>query len=275
MNVKTILREYDFKPKKRWGQSFLVSEKIRDKIIELSAIKPEDIVLEIGPGLGILTGELIRCAKKVIAVEKDERLCQILRDLFGSHPNLKIICNDILKLNLSDLMFPDKKLKVVANLPYYITSPVIFHLFRAGNFIDSILLTVQKEVGQRLLARPGTRDYSAISVNVRFYSQPSSYGVIKKDAFYPRPRVDGSIIKLNLFKRPVIDVDKQEKFLRLVREAFAEKRKTILNSLTDSRYFGLTKKQWLDIFRKSQLDPARRAETFRLEEFTRLFNNLG
>ena len=274
MNIKPILHRYDFRPKKRWGQNFLINDRIRDKIIGILAIRPADSVLEIGPGLGILTGQLTKYAKNVIAVEKDKRLCEILKDLLGEHSNLRIVCDDILMLDLTRLISHNKKLKVIGNLPYYITSPIIFHLFKAREIIDTILITVQKEVGRRLLAKPGIKDYSALSVNVRFYSEPSLHGIIKKDAFFPRPKVDSSIIKLKLFEHPPVRVDNKEKFFELVRASFGKRRKMILNSLIGSEHFSFKKEEWLGVFKKSQLDPTRRAETFHLEEFARLFNNI-
>ena len=274
MNIKPILRKYDFRPRKRWGQNFLVNDKIRDKIIGFAGIKPVDSVLEIGPGLGMLTEKIARQAKEVIAIEKDKKLCRILKDLLGDHSNLRIICGDILKIDLFSLAGGNEKLKVIGSLPYYITSPIIFHLLNARKIIDVVLITVQKEVGRRLLAGPDTKDYASISLNIRCYSEPSLKGVIRKDAFFPRPKVDSSIIRLKMLEEPAIRVDDQQEFFKLVRASFSKRRKTILNSLAGSGSFNLTKQEWSDVFKRSRLDPLRRAESLNLEEFAGLFNNL-
>ncbi|MEA3328329.1 MAG: 16S rRNA (adenine(1518)-N(6)/adenine(1519)-N(6))-dimethyltransferase RsmA [Candidatus Omnitrophota bacterium] len=274
MNIKPILRKYDFRPRKRWGQNFLINDKVRDKMIGFAGIKPADSVLEIGPGLGMLTEKIARQAKEVIAVEKDKKLCRILKDLLGNYSNLRIICNDILKIDLFSLVRGNKKLKVIGSLPYYITSPIIFRLLNAGKIIDVVLITVQKEVGRRLLAGPDTKDYASISLNIRYYSEPSLQSVIKKDAFFPRPKVDSSIIRLKMLKQPAVRVNDEQEFFRLVRASFNKRRKTILNSLAGSKCFNLTKQEWSDVFKKSRLDPLRRAESLKLEEFAGLFNNL-
>ncbi len=271
MKVKQILRQYDFRPKKRWGQNFLINQKIKDKIIKAAEIVPGDTVIEIGPGLGILTRDLSRNSQRVIAVERDERMCRILDELLAGVKNLQIVCQDILKTDLSDLT-GCRRIKVVGNLPYYITTPIFFHLLKFRKIIELILITVQKEVGSRLLAGPGSRDYSSLSVAVRFYCQPFLVGVIRKSAFYPRPRVDSSIIKLKVLREPSALVKDEERFFKLVRTSFGKRRKTVLNALTGSDYFGLNKKEWMVIFEKAGLDSGRRAETFSVDEYAVLSN---
>ncbi len=282
MNAKQILRQYDFRPKKSWGQNFLISNKAKDKIVAAAEIGPDDTVIEIGPGLGVLTESLVKCSRKVIAIERDERLCRILKEVLAGVENLQIVCRDILKIDLPDLVDcrsinPVREsisngVKVVGNLPYYITTPIIFHLLKFRKIIDVILITVQKEVGSRILAVPGSRDYSSLSIAMRFYCQPILVGVIKKVSFYPRPKVDSSIIKMKVLKQPSAGVNDEEKFFKLVRASFNKRRKTVLNALAGSDYFGLNKKEWLVIFEKAGLDPGRRAETFSVDEYAELSN---
>ena len=282
MKAKQILRQHDFRPKKSWGQNFLISDKARDKIIEAAEIAPADTLIEIGPGLGVLTGSLVKCSRNVIAIERDERLCRILKELLAGVKNLQIVCRDILKIDLPDLTRcrsinsakepVSNRVKVVGNLPYYITTPIIFHLLKFRKIIDLILITVQKEVGRRILAVPGTRDYSSLSVAIKFYCQPELVGIIKKGSFYPRPKVDSSIIKMNVLNQPSAGVNDEEKFFKLVRTSFNKRRKTVLNALAGLDYFGMNKNEWLVIFEKAGLDPGRRAETFSVAEYAKLSN---
>lgn len=271
MKAKQMLRQYNLRPKKSWGQNFLISDKAKDKIIKAAEINPTDTVIEIGPGLGVLTESLVKCSRKVIAIERDERLCRILKEVLAGVKNLQIVCQDILKIDLPDLV-DCRSIKVVGNLPYYITTPIIFHLLKFRKIIDVILITVQKEVGRRVLAVPGSRDYSSLSVAIRFYCQPILVGAIKKGSFYPRPKVDSSIIKMKVLKQPSAGVKDEEKFFKLVRTSFNKRRKIVLNALAGSDYFGLNKKEWLVIFEKAGLNPGRRAETFSVAEYAKLSN---
>ncbi len=269
MKVKQILREYNFRPKRRLGQNFLIDEGTAARIVELAKIEQGDVVVELGPGLGILTRPLLERAKRVIAIEKDSALCDILRKLLAAYDGLQVICGDILKVNFQDFA-EGGKVKVVGNLPFYITSPLIFYLLEQRKAIDSILITLQKEVAERILAQPGTRDYGAISIGVRYYTKTSYEGTIKEAQFWPRPKVDAGIISLKVLDTPSIRVKDEELFFKVVRSSFEKRRKMILNSLEQARSLGLKKDALLKAFQDAGIDYRRRPEEFSIEEFARI-----
>lgn len=274
MKVKQILREHGFRPKKRLGQNFLIDEGLAERIVDFAGVSRDDVVVEVGPGLGILTRPLLERAGEVIAVELDRALCDILAKIFSGYGNLKVICEDILKVDIKSLV-KDGKLKVVGNLPYYITSPLIFHLLEQRRAIDSILITLQKEVAERILTSPGTKDYGAISVGVRFYTRPSRMGTISRAQFWPRPKVDAGIIRLEVLDSPSVPVRDEELFFGVVRASFGERRKMVLNSLSSARTLGVKKGSLKKAFLDTGIDFRRRPEELSIEEFARISDLVG
>lgn len=274
MKVKQILREHGFRPKKRLGQNFLINEAAAQRIVDFARISRDDVVVEIGPGLGILTRPLLERAREVIAVEIDERLCDILGKNFPGYGNLKVVCEDILKVGIQSLV-KDGKVKIVGNLPYYITSPLIFHLLEQRRAIDSILITLQKEVAERILASPGTKDCGAISVGVRFYTRPSHVGTISRAQFWPRPKVDAGVIKLEVLDSPSVPVGDEELFFKVVRASFGKRRKMILNSLSKAKTLGLKKDLLMKAFLDAEIDFRKRPEELSIEKFARISDLVG
>jgi len=259
--VKSILREYDIHPSKRLGQNFLIDQNIKDKIINAIQLDNESIVMEIGPGLGTLTEDLYKKAKMVIAIEKDKRLYDFLRN--SGKPDL--INDDILKYEFTDVA---SKLTVVGNLPYSISSPIFNKLINNRNYIRSAYVTVQAEFGQRVVALPGTKDYASLSCYVQFYGYPKVLFKIPKGAFYPVPEVDSCFLKIDFEKNIDPSID-QALLFKIIRSSFEKRRKTVLNSLTSSGVFA-SKEEALMCLKKAGISHDRRPETISLHEFSLL-----
>ncbi|MFC1667243.1 16S rRNA (adenine(1518)-N(6)/adenine(1519)-N(6))-dimethyltransferase RsmA [Candidatus Omnitrophota bacterium] len=266
--VKTILRKYDIRPNKRLGQNFLIDQNIQKKIIDALELQGSDTVLEIGPGLGALTKELCKRAKKVIAIEKDRRLYDFfLKE--GAYNNLELVRGDIL-----DYDFPgvaanrDTKIKVVGNLPYCISSPALVKFLENREYIDSIFVALQKEFAERVVAREGSKIYGAISCFVRFYAEPDFLFTIKKKAFYPTPQVDSSFLRIRIRDRGLYLTD-EEKLFKIIKAGFGKRRKTILNSLYSSDV-STSKEDIVKKLKIAGISHTRRAETISLGEFVRL-----
>lgn len=221
------------KPRKRLGQNFLIDKNIQEKIVNSCNLQESDVVLEIGPGRGELTRLLLAKAKKVFAVEIDKELCGLLSSKFSSSSNFELINQDILKISLVDLRGLQGlgKLKVIANIPYYISTPIIAHLLRYKESIEAIYISLQKELAKRLTALPGNKDYGAFSCFVQFYSQPKILFPIKNSSFWPKPKVDSSFVELKILSAPKVKVKDEESFFKIVRLAFSQRRKVLKNSL--------------------------------------------
>jgi len=294
--TKEFLRKHGIRIKKRLGQNFLIDEGILNKIVEVANLSKDDIVIEIGPGMGTLTKKLARKAQKVLAIEIDENLAKLLQETFRSYPNVEIIQADILKINLKKLVtrlpgYPvtqfktgkpanrqtgkqANKVKVVANLPYYITTPIIIHLLKAREILSDIVLMVQKEVGRRMVAKPRTKDYGALSILVQYYTKPQIAIKVPRSAFLPEPEVDSCVVNLEVLEKPAVKVKDEELFFKVVRASFEQRRKALKNALSRTRDLKLTKKKILSILEKADIKPLRRGETLSLEEFARLSNLL-
>ena len=268
--VKEILGKYNFKFSKSLGQNFLIDGNIVRSIVEKAKITKDDYVLEIGPGIGTLTEELAIKAKKVIGVEIDRKLLPILDESLDKYDNVEIIHGDILDIDINKLIeekFDNKKIKIVANLPYYITTPIIGKLIEDDLNIESIVVMVQKEVADRMACPPGSKLYGSLSVFIDFYTRAEIILKVPKTVFMPQPKIDSAIIKLSL-KDQLPDIDK-EKFFQVVKAAFSKRRKTVLNSL--STYgFDIEKEIIKEALKQANIDPIRRAETLSTEEFLKI-----
>lgn len=286
-SIRDLIRIYNLDPKKSLGQNFLVDEQHLDRVVAAADLTADDTVLEIGPGLGALTRRLAAKAGRVIAVELDDRLITVLRAQFATQPHVSIVHGDILKLNPVDLLAeaaivnraqgaPAKienvrpeslqSYKVVANLPYYITSAVIRHLLEASVSPRLAVLMVQKEVAERICATPG--DMSILAVSVQFYAQPHIVHQVPATAFYPRPKVDSAVLRLDVFPQPVVTAVAPEIFFRVVRAGFSQKRKQLLNTLSAGLH--LSKDEATAALDRAGIDPKRRAETLSLAEWGQL-----
>ena len=236
--TKYLMKQYGITANKSLGQNFLVDDNIVDSIITSANVTKQDLVIEIGPGLGTLTNKLLEQAGKVIAIELDERMIKILNDRFYLYNNFKLINEDVLKIDLSEIIgedLKDRKIKIVANLPYYITTPIIMKLLEEEirKYTESITVMVQKEVADRITALPGTRDSGAITYSVYYYSEPEQVEFVPKESFIPSPEVDSEVIKLNIRDMPVVEVNDEKMFFNIIKASFMQRRKTLLNGLVN------------------------------------------
>ena len=271
--LKSALKRYNISPKKYLGQNFLVDEVVVDRMIRACRFTKNDWVMEIGAGLGVLTRRLARGVKNVLAVEKDRNVCVALRDMVKGYDNVNIICDDFLELDIEKTLIEvPEKIKVIGNLPYYITSPIIEKLITSRLNFESMYITVQKEVAERICAGPGGKDYGSLSVFVQFYTKPRILLSIGRDCFYPEPEVDSSFVELMVLQRPSVDVSDADKFFAVVRAGFGQRRKTLLNSLLSSEAITLDKNALAELLKKIDIDPGIRAERLSLEEFARISN---
>lgn len=277
-NTIEILKKYDFMFQKRFGQNFLIDTHVLEKIIKSAEITKEDLVLEIGPGIGTMTQYLCENAREVIAVEIDKNLIPILtNDTLAEYDNVTIINEDILKLDLNALVQErngGKRIKVVANLPYYITTPIIMGLFESHVPLQNITVMVQKEVADRMQAGPGSKDYGALSLAVQYYATPYIAANVPQNCFMPRPNVGSAVIRLTLHEEPPVQV-KDEKFMfALIRASFNQRRKTLVNGLTNAAELNLSKEQVQAALEQMGLSATIRGEALTLEQFAELANLL-
>jgi 16S rRNA (adenine1518-N6/adenine1519-N6)-dimethyltransferase len=256
-----------FKPKKRLGQNFLFDKNVQRKIIQSLELKLSDIVLEIGAGRGELTGLIAERVARICALEIDPTLCEILKNVSSHHSKIEIVNQDILQFNLKKHFRGLKNtIKIVGNIPYYISSPIIEHLLKFKNTIGTIFLTVQKEFAKRMVASPGSKEYACLSCFVQYYTEPKIMFSIKKTCFFPAPKVDSCLVRLKVFSKPKFKPENEKLFFRIIRLAFNKRRKTLRNSLR-----GTIPKQDLELFLKSHgIDTNARPEDLRLEDFENL-----
>lgn len=272
-NTLQILEKYNFNFQKKFGQNFLIDTHVLEGIIEGAEITKDDCVLEIGPGIGTMTQYLCEAAKFVIAVEIDKNLIPILGETLSSYDNKLVINEDVLKVDINDLCqkYNDgKPIKVVANLPYYITTPIIMGLFESHVPLESITVMVQKEVADRMQVGPGTKDYGALSLAVQYYSVPKVLMVVSANCFIPRPNVDSSVIRLTAHKENPVKVKDEAFMFTLIRASFNQRRKTIVNGLTNAGINGVTKESVLEALDKMGLPATIRGEALTLSQFAEL-----
>ena len=269
LNAEALLKRYHLHAHKGLGQNFLQDSMALEEIVSAAEIQPTDIVLEIGPGLGSLTRYLAVTAREVIAVELDENLIPPLKAVLSPYQNVQIIRGDILKLTPNDLIAESKYL-VVANIPYYITSAVIRHLLESEAKPRRIVLTIQKEVAQRICAKPG--DMSLLALSVQVYGKPRIAAHIPAEAFFPAPKVDSAVLVIDIYSSPLINEELLESFFKLVKAGFSQKRKTLRNSLSSSLH--ISPSHAAEFLTHANIDPQRRAETLSIEEWERLAKNI-
>lgn len=273
-----IIKKYDFAFQKKYGQNFLIDAHVLEKIIAAAQIGPDDFVLEIGPGIGTLTQYLAESAREVAAVEIDAHLIPILEDTLQDYNNITIINKDILKVDILELVKKKnggKPIKVVANLPYYITTPIIMGLFESNVPIDNITVMVQKEVAERMQVGPGTKDYGALSLAVQYYAEPYLAANVPPNCFIPRPKVGSAVIRLTKYEKPPVKVRDEKFMFQLIRASFNQRRKTLQNGLSNSLELNLKKAQIAEALEKMGLPPAVRGEKLTLEQFARLSDLLS
>ncbi len=275
-NTIDILQKYNFVFQKKYGQNFLIDTHVLEKIISASGITKDDMILEIGPGIGTMTQYLCESARKVIAVEIDKALIPILEnDTLAQYDNVRVINEDILKLDINKLVEEEndgKPIKVVANLPYYITTPIIMGLFESHVPIESITIMVQKEVADRMQVGPGTKDYGALSLAVQYYAKPEIIANVPPNCFMPRPNVGSAVIKLTRYEKSPVDVKDEKLMFKLIRAAFNQRRKTLKNSLSNSSELNFSKEAINEAIDKLSISSTIRGEALTLSQFAELAN---
>lgn len=274
-NTIEILQKYNFNFQKKFGQNFLIDEHVLDKIIRAAEITKDDYVLEIGPGIGTMTQYLACAAREVTAVEIDRALIPILEDTLKEYDNVSIINEDILKVDIAALAKEKnggRPIKVVANLPYYITTPIIMDLFESHVPLESITVMVQKEVADRMQVGPGTKDYGALSLAVQYYAEPYIVANVPPNCFMPRPAVGSAVIRLTRHQKPPVEVMDEKLMFRLIRASFNQRRKTLANGLKNSGELNLSKEVITAAIEKLGKGSSVRGEALDLEEFARLTN---
>lgn len=273
-----IMKKYHIKANKNLGQNFLIDEQVIEKIVNASEITKEDCVIEIGPGLGTLTKELLEKAGKVISIELDKKMITILKDRFSLYDNFELINNDVLQVDLKNIILTEKenglkKVKVVANLPYYITTPIIMKLLEEKLDLESITVMVQKEVADRLIAIPSDKETGAITYSVYYYAKGEEILEVPKESFIPEPEVTSKVIKLNIRKEPPVKVKSPEVMFRIIKCAFMQRRKTLLNALANTKVF-LNKDEGIKILKKIGLREDVRAEKLKIEDFAKIADSI-
>ena len=272
-----IIQKYQFAFQKKFGQNFLIDSRVLDKIIGAAGVTKDDMVLEIGPGIGTMTQCLAESARQVVAVEIDRNLIPILEETLKDYNNVTVINEDILKLDIKELALrynEGRPIKVVANLPYYITTPIIMGLFESGVPIDNITVMVQKEVAERMQAGPGTKDYGALSLAVQYYAQPYIAANVPPNCFIPRPGVGSAVIRLTRHEKPPVEVTDPGLMFDLIRASFNQRRKTLQNSINNAQNLNFTKEQVAAAIADLGLPAAVRGESLTLEQFAQLANTL-
>ena len=275
--TKAIIDSYSFSFQKKFGQNFLVDSNVLENIIEKAGITEDDLVLEIGPGIGTMTQYLCESAREVVAIEIDETLIPILNYTLEDYDNVEIINDDALKTDIEKIVKKKndgKPIKVVANLPYYITTPIIMGLLEGKAPIESITIMVQKEVAERMQTGPGSKDYGALSLAVQYYADANILMTVPASCFMPRPKVDSSVIKLDIYDKPPIDVCDEEMMFKIIRASFNQRRKTLVNGLKNASNLPFTKEEIEESIEKLGEDVRVRGEKLTLEQFAKLTNIL-
>lgn len=278
-DTQFLMKKYKIKANKALGQNFLINQNVVDQIVESSHITKQDVVIEIGPGLGTLTKELLENAGKVICIELDKKMIKILTDRFSLYENFEVIYGDVLKVRLNKIIKEEKEkngfksAKIVANLPYYITTPIIMKLLEDRLDLESITVMIQKEVADRLIAIPGEKETGAITYSVYYYASAEGIIEVPNDSFIPEPEVTSKVIKLTLRKEPPVEVKSRGVMFKIIKSAFMQRRKTLLNALTNTKVF-MNKEEGLKILKELNLDENVRAENLTLKDFAEITNKI-
>lgn len=277
--TQEVMKHYGLHTKKSLGQNFLTDDNILRKIVEAASINPEVSVIEVGPGIGALTRHLAEAAKKVCALEIDQRLLPILNKTLKSYSNVEVLHEDVLKADLPSLIRnhfdTEDEIMVVANLPYYITTPILMRFLTENIPVKGLVVMVQKEVAERIQASPGEKSYGSLSIAVQYKAEPSIVMTVPKTVFVPQPNVDSAVLRLDVLKEPKVQLKDEAFFYKVVRAAFAQRRKTLQNNLINNLLQKNQKEELVKILDKVGIDPGRRGETLSIEEFAKLSHSLG
>ncbi len=267
-----IIEKYGFNFKKNFGQNFLIDSHVLNKIVDASEITDEDLVIEVGPGIGSLTEYLAERAKKVVCIEIDRKLIPILNETLSEYDNVDIINDDILKVDLKQIMeqYGFKKAKMVANLPYYITTPIIMNVLENDINIETITVMIQKEVAKRMSAKEGTKDYGSLTIAVQYYSEPYLVANVPQNCFKPRPNVDSAVIRLKKKNEKEVIVSDEQLMFDIIKIAFSQRRKTLLNCIFNSTSFNFNKQEIEEILKEANIDVKIRGEKLTIKQFAKL-----
>lgn len=274
--TNSTIRKHNIKLTKSLGQNFLIDENIITKIVDQGDVTKDDLVIEIGPGIGNLTRELAKRAGSVVAVEIDKHLIDALHENLSEFDNVRIINEDILKVDIEELINNANlsNVKVIANLPYYITTPIIMKLLEKQTRISKMIFMIQKEVAKRIVSKEGTKDYGVLSIAVQYYSTPKIAFIVSPNCFIPKPDVDSAVIALEIDKEPKVSLKSQDIFRKTVKAAFSQRRKTLLNALSSSMGFDLSKDEYKEIFKELGIAENQRGETLSIYQFADLSNKI-
>lgn len=273
-DIKTaeLVKKYNFKFTKSLGQNFLIDDSVPRDIVNGAEVSEEDLVIEIGPGVGTLTAQLLNKAKRVVAIELDDKLIPILQKEIGNNPKFELIHKDALKVNFDEIIGDEEKVKLVANLPYYVTTPIIVKLLKDKHKFQSLTIMIQKEVAERMNAKPGNKDYGSLSLLVQYYCNTEIIRKVPPQCFIPRPKVDSIVIKLERLKEPRVKVQNEKLFFDIIRNSFNMRRKTLWNGVKN---IGLSKEKLELAFERANIDPKRRGETLTIQEFAALSDRIN
>jgi 16S rRNA (adenine1518-N6/adenine1519-N6)-dimethyltransferase len=271
--LKAVMEQYNIRPNRMLGQNFLIDTNMQEKLLYRCELTPDDVVFEIGAGFGALTFTIAEQVRGMYAVEKDRAISEWLRECAQGHPNIVVISGDIRDVSMKKLL-KKKQCKVIGNLPYSVTTPVLSYLLEHRTCISTIFITVQKEVGKRLVASPGSKDYGALSIYAQFYTEPQELFLIRRGVFYPVPAVDSLFMKLAVRAKPPVRVPSEKFFFRVTRAAFGKRRKTILNALDGGDVFAGEKAELVRRLNAVDIDPMKRPEQLSLNDFARIANSL-
>lgn len=272
--TKDIVKHFEFQFSKSLGQNFLIDQNVLDNIVEAADLNEEACVIEIGPGIGTLTQEMAQKCRKVVAIELDDNLIPVLAETLGNYNNIKVVHRDALKVDFEKLIEEEEltNVKVVANLPYYVTTPIIAKILSEKNSIQSIVVMIQKEVGDRIAAAPNTKEYGSISFLAQYYAIAKKVCKVSPSCFMPPPKVDSIVIRLDKLPEPSVKANNEKLFFRIVRDSFNMRRKTLWNAL---KQVGLSPEKITEAFEEANIDPKRRGETLTLQEFATLSNRIN
>jgi len=270
--TKGIIQKYGFSFKKNFGQNFLIDERVLQKIINSADINKNDTIIEIGPGIGTLTAELAKKARKVLAVQIDNTLIPILNDTLSEYNNIEIINADIMKFDIESVIQKYENVKLTANLPYYITTPIIMNILEKGLDIKNITVMIQKEVAQRIQAKPSSKDYGSLSLIIQYYCTPHIAANVPRNCFIPRPNVDSAVISLIPHIKPPVDIKNTDMFFKFIKAAFSMRRKTLVNCISSSEDLKLNKQQSIALITASGYDEKIRGENLTLYDFAKIYD---
>jgi len=269
-DIRQLWKEHGFRPDKRLGQNFLFDNNIRDNIIRALPLGPESAVVEIGAGFGVMTFAIAENCRKLVAVEKDGRICGMVRPIFAGKGNIELVHADFLEFDLGEACRKEGPLVVFGNIPYYISTPIIERIMNSKECVSSAHLVMQEELADRIVSPPGSKKYGSLSCYVQFYTRPRKLFKIKRNCFYPRPQVDSCMLRLEILGEPSVEVKDKELMFRIIRKAFSQRRKKVINPLSDKGFMPFDKRKWLEILNECGIDPSSRAEKLSLSDYARL-----